>query len=289
MQRSSIARRLFQQTKVFIGSLPLGSKPEELRRLFERYGVVTECDVMNRCGFVHMQSEEMASNAIHALNNTSFNGGVITVERGRIKERGRGGARGGPRGPAGPRRGPSGAGGPMRGPGGPPVRDSPYMRDRPPMDMGGRPGPMGPGPMGPPRNGAPYDRQGRAPYDERLGGPPPGPQGPGFSGEDRRGFALMGGYGGGMGGYGDDRRGGYPNDDRRGCGMFGDERRGGGGGGGGMFGDDRPNMMMDRRGGGGGGGMRPPMSMPSFDRGAPRGPAPMGNGDIFSRRSPPQM
>lgn len=42
---------------------------------------------MNRCGFVHMQTQEMADNAIQALNNTMFNGSNIVVERGRIKER----------------------------------------------------------------------------------------------------------------------------------------------------------------------------------------------------------
>ncbi|CAG9128164.1 unnamed protein product [Plutella xylostella] len=71
---------IFQQTKVFIGSLPQGSKPEELRKLFERYGAVTECDIMNRCGFVHMQTEDQAAAAIRALHNTTFNGGVITAD-----------------------------------------------------------------------------------------------------------------------------------------------------------------------------------------------------------------
>lgn len=42
---------------------------------------------MNRCGFVHMQTEEMAESAIKALNNSQFNGGVISVEPGRMKER----------------------------------------------------------------------------------------------------------------------------------------------------------------------------------------------------------
>lgn len=76
-----------QKTKIFVGSLPPGSKPEELRRLFEKYGVVTECDIMNRCGFVHMQTEEMASNAIQALDKVSFNGNVLSVEQGRLKDR----------------------------------------------------------------------------------------------------------------------------------------------------------------------------------------------------------
>ncbi|XP_037294039.1 TATA-binding protein-associated factor 2N isoform X2 [Manduca sexta] len=170
------------QTKVFVGSLPQGSKPDELRKLFERFGVVTECDIMNRCGFVHMQTEEQATAAIRGLNNTSFNGGVISVERGRIKERGqRGGGRGGRGGMRGgmDRRG----GGPMRGAPGP-GRDAPYMRDARPM--GHMRGHMGGG-MGA-RNGMPYERGPERPpppaasYDDRYGG---------YGGEDRRGFALM--------------------------------------------------------------------------------------------------
>lgn len=42
---------------------------------------------MNRCGFVHMQTEDAANNAIKALNNSVFNGANIVVERGRMKER----------------------------------------------------------------------------------------------------------------------------------------------------------------------------------------------------------
>ncbi|KAL7022488.1 hypothetical protein ACKWTF_012266 [Chironomus riparius] len=74
--------------KVFVGSLPQGSKPEELRRLFEKYGVVTECDILNRCGFVHMATSEQADAAIKALNNVLFNGVNIVVERGRMKPQG---------------------------------------------------------------------------------------------------------------------------------------------------------------------------------------------------------
>jgi len=79
---------LLFQRKVFVGSLPQGSKPEDLRRLFEKYGVVTECDILNRCGFVHMQSPEQADAAIKALNNSLFNGVNIVVERGRMKPQG---------------------------------------------------------------------------------------------------------------------------------------------------------------------------------------------------------
>lgn len=76
---------------MFVGSLPPGAKPEELRRLFENYGVVTECDIMNRCGFVHMESADMAEAAIVGLNNSYFKGQTISVEAGRMKERRQGG------------------------------------------------------------------------------------------------------------------------------------------------------------------------------------------------------
>lgn len=266
-----------QQTKVFIGSLPQGSKPEELRKLFERYGVVTECDIMNRCGFVHMQTEDQAATAIRSLHNSTFNGAVISVERGRIKERGaRGGGVGG-RGRGGGGRGgmERRGGGPVRGghPGG--QRDAPYMRDSRPMghmrgDMRGGPqGGMHQG-MGM-RNGGMgggYERSAErgmgGGYDDRYGG---------YGGEDRRGFALMEArdpYAAPAPLY--DERRGYGGGDELG-GMY-DERRAP------VYPDERD--MMERR----------PMArgIPShmsggYDRPAPRSQA-LGNGDMFSRRSP---
>lgn len=246
---------------MFVGSLPQGSKPEDLRKLFERFGAVTECDIMNRCGFVHMQTEEQASAAIRALNNTSFNGGVISVERGRIKERGQrsgpgggrgGGMRGGMRGGM-DRRGV----GPMRG--GPPPRDSPYARDRshPRGPPAGVPPSMAPRPM-------PYERAERPPppaYDDRYNG---------YGGEDRRGFALMergarDPYASAAPLYVEERR--Y--DDLPP--MYADDRRAP------MYADERD--MMDRRA-----PMRAaPQAMP-YERAMQ--PRPQSNGDMFSRRSP---
>ncbi|EDW58376.1 uncharacterized protein [Drosophila virilis] len=77
--------------KVFVGSLPPGCKPEELRHLFTNYGVVVECDIMNRCGFVHLETIEMAEEAIAALNGIEFKGQTIVVEPGRPKDRRGGG------------------------------------------------------------------------------------------------------------------------------------------------------------------------------------------------------
>lgn len=124
--------------------MPPGSKPEDLRRLFEKYGIVTECDIMNRCGFVHMQTQDMADNAIKNLNNSLFNGSNIVVERGRMKERkpNQGGPQGGGGGPGGPPRMNNG-GGPIRNGGdrngGPPNRNGPGGMGRGPNQgqMGG--------------------------------------------------------------------------------------------------------------------------------------------------------
>ncbi|KAI5642792.1 RNA recognition motif domain-containing protein [Phthorimaea operculella] len=221
------------QTKVFIGSLPQGSKPEDLRKLFERFGTVTECDIMNRCGFVHMQSEDQATAAIRALNNTTFNGGVITVER----DRSMGGMRGGD----------------MRGP---------------PMGGGGFGSRNGMG-------GGGYDRgmdsramQGG--YDDRYNG---------YGAEDRRGFALMDGrsrdpYAADPMAMPYDRRDPYaapPVDDM--AAMYPDDRRAP------MYQETYERRAPVRA--------NIPLAG-GYDRPAPRA-APMGNGDMFSRRSPPPM
>uniref|UniRef100_A0A182NA83 RRM domain-containing protein n=1 Tax=Anopheles dirus TaxID=7168 RepID=A0A182NA83_9DIPT len=113
---------MIPRTKVFVGSLPPATKPEEVRRLFENYGVVTECDVMNRCAFVHMQNQDMAENAIQALHNTTFKGVTIVVERGRVRERPPGGVGVGGMDSV---RGRVGAG-PMRGSRGGGMRSQPY-------------------------------------------------------------------------------------------------------------------------------------------------------------------
>ncbi|XP_023950124.2 RNA-binding protein 4.1 isoform X2 [Bicyclus anynana] len=254
------------QTKVFVGSLPQGSKPEELRKLFEHFGVVTECDIMNRCGFVHMQTEEQATAAIRDLHNSTFNGGVITVERGRIKERGQRGGRGGM---GGGMRGTDRRGGIRGGP----SRDAPYpsMRDR------GTGGPMRGPPMGGMgvRNGGGYDRSvERAPLGGGYAGYGADDRYNGYGGEDRRGFALVDNrgardpYAAQPPMYADERRTYAPPVDDMAA-MYPDERRAP------MYPDERD--MMDRR----------PMSS-GYERAPPRA-APMGNGDMYNRRAEPTM
>ena len=68
------------KTKIFVGRLPENALSADLRRLFERYGTVTECDILNRYGFFHMKTEEQAAQAIEGLHNCNFMGSLISVE-----------------------------------------------------------------------------------------------------------------------------------------------------------------------------------------------------------------
>ncbi|XP_067012054.1 probable splicing factor, arginine/serine-rich 6 [Anabrus simplex] len=147
------------KTKIFVGRLPEDAQAQDLRRLFEEYGVVTECDILNRYGFVHMKTEEMAARAIKELNNAEFMGVQISVEQSTGKKSGRGG--GGGRGGFGPIRGRGG----MRGMGRAPP---PYMRDGR-GDFDRRPGMLPPPSM---RNGF-YDNYDRGYDNYPSRGPPP--------------------------------------------------------------------------------------------------------------------
>lgn len=39
-------------TKIFVGNLAAETQSDDIRALFEKYGSVVECDVLNRYGFV---------------------------------------------------------------------------------------------------------------------------------------------------------------------------------------------------------------------------------------------
>ncbi|XP_072391928.1 uncharacterized protein [Diabrotica undecimpunctata] len=201
-------------TKVFVGSLPPDATPDDLKKLFEPYGNIAECDIANKCGFLHLEDADLAMKAIDELNGVEFMGSKISVEKGRVKPRRSGGGprggreRGGPysRG-GGDFRGRNGGygggrdGGPYRGGGG--------------FDRGGRSG-YGGGDRG-------YDdrRGGRPAYDDRRADPA------GFdSYDDRRGGYERDPYAAGYGGY--ERQGAYDNrggyDDRRGAAGAYDQR-----------------------------------------------------------------
>ncbi|XP_055944153.1 RNA-binding protein 4.1-like isoform X2 [Argiope bruennichi] len=73
------------KTKIFVGHLPDGCTDDDLRALFEKYGEVTECDVINKYGFVHMATPEQAAEAVKQLNNYNLMGSTISVEPSKSK------------------------------------------------------------------------------------------------------------------------------------------------------------------------------------------------------------
>ncbi|KAH8362978.1 hypothetical protein KR084_003931, partial [Drosophila pseudotakahashii] len=202
-----------QTAKVFVGSLPR-CKPDELRRLFSNYGNVCECDVMNRCAFVHLETTDMADAAIAALNGTVFKGQPIVVEAGRPKYPGpRNDSRGAPPGSGdnpSRRQSEGQSGGSEKRPS---ESGNQFKRNfREESGGGGRYSQEGGGPrgsnatgnkFGPVRNESNYRQQRSAPYSK--GGPPPPPpthnnessnQGQGF----RNKFAARGNNEGNGGG-----------------------------------------------------------------------------------------
>ncbi|CDS38074.1 RNA binding protein 4 [Echinococcus multilocularis] len=66
--------------KIFVGNLNPSSKSQDLRKRFELYGKVTECDIVNNYAFVHMESQADAEAAISKLHNSEFDGAKINVE-----------------------------------------------------------------------------------------------------------------------------------------------------------------------------------------------------------------
>ncbi|XP_054457328.1 RNA-binding protein 4.1-like [Anoplopoma fimbria] len=66
--------------KIFIGNLACNTAPEELRELFEKYGKVSECDIVKNYGFVHMSNMSEAEEAIRNLHQHQLNGWRMNVE-----------------------------------------------------------------------------------------------------------------------------------------------------------------------------------------------------------------
>lgn len=66
--------------KIFIGNLACNTTAEELRELFEKYGKITECDVVKNYGFVHMSSVSEAEEAIRNLHQHQLHGWRMNVE-----------------------------------------------------------------------------------------------------------------------------------------------------------------------------------------------------------------
>ncbi|XP_035690903.1 RNA-binding protein 4B-like [Branchiostoma floridae] len=74
-------------TKLYVGNVPQPARKKDLQDLFEKFGKVNECDIIKNYGFVHMDNEQDANDAIKALTNTEWMGTRITVEMSKSKVR----------------------------------------------------------------------------------------------------------------------------------------------------------------------------------------------------------
>ncbi|XP_070849739.1 RNA-binding protein 4.1-like isoform X1 [Chaetodon trifascialis] len=66
--------------KIFIGNLASNTTAEELRELFEKYGKVSECDIVKNFGFVHMDNMSEAEEAIQNLHQHQLHDWRMNVE-----------------------------------------------------------------------------------------------------------------------------------------------------------------------------------------------------------------
>ncbi|KAM9827330.1 RNA-binding protein 4.1-like [Neosynchiropus ocellatus] len=66
--------------KIFIGNVSSDTSAQELRELFEKYGAVSQCDIIKNYGFVHMDNVSEAEEAIKNLHQLELNGWRINVE-----------------------------------------------------------------------------------------------------------------------------------------------------------------------------------------------------------------
>ena len=89
--------------KLYVGNLPFDVNDDALRSLFEQFGAVGSASVINDretgrsrgFGFVEMDENSAAEEAIEQLNGNDFNGRPLVVNQARPRTD-RGGGRGGP-------------------------------------------------------------------------------------------------------------------------------------------------------------------------------------------------
>uniref|UniRef100_A0A4W5JQZ4 RNA binding motif protein 4.1 n=1 Tax=Hucho hucho TaxID=62062 RepID=A0A4W5JQZ4_9TELE len=67
-------------TKLHVGNINSSCTNQELRAKFEEYGPVVECDIVKDYAFVHLERVEDAMEAISGLDNTAFQGKLMSVK-----------------------------------------------------------------------------------------------------------------------------------------------------------------------------------------------------------------
>ena len=88
--------------KLYVGNLSFNTSEQQLRELFEPYGVVSASLVMDRetgrprgFGFVEVSDTQQGNAAISAVNGKNFDGRDLTVNEAKPREARSGGGGGG--------------------------------------------------------------------------------------------------------------------------------------------------------------------------------------------------
>ena len=87
--------------KIYVGNLPKTTKDEEIRKIFEEYGEVTDVKMitdrytgeLRGFGFIEMPSKSDAQKAIQGANGTELGGNTLIVSEARPREDRSGGRR----------------------------------------------------------------------------------------------------------------------------------------------------------------------------------------------------
>jgi RNA recognition motif-containing protein len=88
---------------IYVGNLPFNLGEEDLKEIFEEYGEITSAKIISDkftgrskgFGFVEMDSDEEANNAIKELNNAEVGGRNIKVNESKPRSNDRGNRRSG--------------------------------------------------------------------------------------------------------------------------------------------------------------------------------------------------
>ncbi len=86
---------------IYVGNVPFNSTTDEIRQLFAVHGTVSDVHLVTDrftkktkgFGFVVMEDERQANDAIAALNGNEFRGNILQINETRLRETG--GSRGG--------------------------------------------------------------------------------------------------------------------------------------------------------------------------------------------------
>ncbi|XP_046905323.1 RNA-binding protein 4.1-like isoform X1 [Hypomesus transpacificus] len=73
-------RRPKSTTKLHVSNIPEDCSSVDLKAKFEEYGPVVECDIVKDYAFVHMECVDDAMEAISKLDNTAFQGKLMSVQ-----------------------------------------------------------------------------------------------------------------------------------------------------------------------------------------------------------------